>query len=86
LHLAPDLHAGPAGQEVLAALDPSKSSSKGEKQTGPNNADADNTFMSAVRLLVDDMNTPAALSTLSAPLKAINDLLTTKAGKKNPNR
>jgi len=37
-------------------------------------------------LLTDDLNTPAALSTLSAPLKAINDLLTTKAGKKNPNR
>lgn len=36
--------------------------------------------------LVDDLNTPAATSALTVPLKAINDLLTTKAGKKAPNR
>jgi cysteinyl-tRNA synthetase len=36
--------------------------------------------------LLDDLNTPAALSELSAPLKAINDLLTTKAGRKQPDR
>jgi cysteinyl-tRNA synthetase len=39
-----------------------------------------------VSALVDDLNTPAALAELSAPLKAINDLLTTKAGRKAPNR
>jgi hypothetical protein len=36
--------------------------------------------------LVDDLNTPQSVSALSAPLKAINDLLTTKAGRKNPQR
>ncbi len=36
--------------------------------------------------LLDDLNTPGALSELSAPLKGINDLLTTKAGKKQPDR
>jgi cysteinyl-tRNA synthetase len=39
-----------------------------------------------VSALLDDLNTPAALAELSAPLKAINDLLTTKAGRKAPNR
>jgi cysteinyl-tRNA synthetase len=36
--------------------------------------------------LCDDLNTPQSVSALSAPLKAINDLLTTKAGRKNPQR
>ncbi|KIY97033.1 cysteinyl-tRNA synthetase [Monoraphidium neglectum] len=36
--------------------------------------------------LLDDLNTPAVVGALSAPLKAVNDLLTTKAGRKNPNR
>jgi cysteinyl-tRNA synthetase len=35
---------------------------------------------------LDDLNTPAVVGALSAPLKAVNDLLTTKAGRKNPNR
>lgn len=41
---------------------------------------------SVVQALLDDLNTPAAVSAMSAPLKAINDLITTKAGRKNPNR
>ena len=32
--------------------------------------------------IADDLNTPLALASLSAPLKFINDLLTTKQGKK----
>jgi cysteinyl-tRNA synthetase len=36
--------------------------------------------------LCDDLNTPQSVSVLSAPLKAINDLLATKAGRKNPKR
>lgn len=36
--------------------------------------------------LADDLNTPAAVGALSAPLRTINDLLTTKAGKKRPDR
>lgn len=40
----------------------------------------------ALSALLDDLNTPACVSELSAPLKAINDLLSTKAGRKNPNR
>lgn len=39
-----------------------------------------------VRGLLDDLNTPVCISELSAPLKALNDLMTTKAGKKNPKR
>lgn len=36
--------------------------------------------------LLDDLNTPVCISALSAPLKALNDLMTTKAGRKNPKR
>ena len=36
--------------------------------------------------LADDVNTPAALAALAAPLAAVNELLTTKAGKKLPDR
>lgn len=36
--------------------------------------------------LGDDLNTPLAVAALSAPLKCINDLLTTKKGKKAPGR
>lgn len=36
--------------------------------------------------LLDDLNTPVCISALSAPLKAVNDLLSTKAGRKNANR
>ena len=36
--------------------------------------------------MCDDLNTPQALSALSAPLKAMNDLLGTKKGKKAPGR
>ncbi|WIA09089.1 hypothetical protein OEZ85_008502 [Tetradesmus obliquus] len=41
---------------------------------------------SVVAALLDDLNSPAAVSAMSAPLKAINDLLSTKAGRKNPKR
>lgn len=41
---------------------------------------------SVVAGLLDDLNTPVCISALSAPLKAVNDLMTTKAGRKNPNR
>ena len=40
----------------------------------------------ATLALLDDLNTPSAVSELSAPLKAANDLLTTKAGKKADDR
>lgn len=36
--------------------------------------------------LRDDLNTPQAVAALSAPLKLLNDLLTTKKGKKAPGR
>jgi len=36
--------------------------------------------------LLDDLNTPAVVGALSGPLKSINDLLSTKAGRKNPAR
>ncbi|KAG1677248.1 hypothetical protein FOA52_013447 [Chlamydomonas sp. UWO 241] len=40
----------------------------------------------ATGCLLDDLNTPAAVAELSGPLKAANDLLTTKAGRKRPDR
>lgn len=40
----------------------------------------------ATLALLDDLNTPSAVSELSAPLKQANDLLTTKAGKKQAGR
>ena len=36
--------------------------------------------------LADDLNTPAAVAALSAPLKALNDLLHTKKGRKAQGR
>ena len=36
--------------------------------------------------LADDLNTPLAVAALSAPLKAVNDLLQTKKGRKQPDR
>ena len=36
--------------------------------------------------MLDDLNTPQAISALSAPLKAMNDLLSTKKGKKAKGR
>lgn len=39
-----------------------------------------------VAALRNDLNTPEVLSLLSAPLKAINDLCSTKQGKKHPGR
>ncbi|EFJ50479.1 hypothetical protein VOLCADRAFT_58337 [Volvox carteri f. nagariensis] len=36
--------------------------------------------------LADDLNTPAAVGALSGPLRTINDLMTTKAGRKRPDR
>ena len=77
---------GPQGQQALAdtcSTPPSSTDSKEQPRAGK---EAEGTYAGALRLLMDDMNTPAALSTLSAPLKSINDLQTTKAGKKNPNR
>jgi cysteinyl-tRNA synthetase len=43
-------------------------------------------FSEAVSALSDDLNTAAAVAALSAPLKAANDYLTTKKGKKAPER
>lgn len=75
---------GPAGQQAWESVR-SGGDSNSKQQPQPTDA-AGSTYANALGLLADDLNTPAALSTLSAPLKSINDLLTTKAGKKNPNR
>lgn len=39
-----------------------------------------------VHSLLDDLSTPQAISTLSAPLKQMNDLLSTKAGRRQKDR
>jgi cysteinyl-tRNA synthetase len=40
----------------------------------------------AAAALADDLNTPAVLAALSGPLRTINELLTTKAGRKRSDR
>ncbi|KAF5828699.1 cysteinyl-tRNA synthetase [Dunaliella salina] len=77
--------AGPEGQKAQASPNAPHSRSKSAKGDAEGKSE-DDAFLSAMHLLIDDVNTPAALSTLSAPLKAMNDLLNTRAGKKNPNR
>lgn len=43
---------------------------------------ANETEKQVLESLNDDLNTPAVMATLSAPLKSMNDFMTTKAGKK----
>eukprot|EP00775_Hariotina_reticulata_P013671 gene13671-13793_t len=66
--------AGEAGATAVAAVAGGKTGAGGEL------------LSAVVEGLLDDVNTPQCVSVFSGPLKAINDLLTTKAGKKNPNR
>ena len=44
------------------------------------------TRASVANALADDLNTPAATASLSAPLKTLNDLVSTKKGRKAPGR
>ena len=44
------------------------------------------TSESVANALADDLNTPAATASLSAPLKTLNDLVSTKKGRKAPGR
>jgi hypothetical protein len=74
---AAHLAAGPAGAEARQAAQADFSAGRG---SGPA------TSRQATLALLDDLNTPSAVSELSAPLKAANDLLTTKAGRKRPDR
>ncbi len=74
---APRPGAGPEGASAAAAA-----AAELAAGTGPGSA----VVSAVVSALLDDLNTPAAVSELSAPLKTINDLLTTKAGKKQPGR
>ena len=67
-------------------------SSEGSKPPKPAGIAADavalaaETTTSVADALADDLNTPAALASLSAPLKTLNDLVSTKKGKKAPGR
>ena len=67
-------------EEVRAELENSK------LKLSPLAADAkklaEETKVSVVQALYDDLNTPLAIASLSGPLKTTNDFLTTKAGKK----
>ena len=47
---------------------------------------AGETKTSVSAALADDLNTPACLAALSSPLKTLNDLVSTKKGKKAPGR
>ena len=58
----------PAKKPVPLVADALKLASEAEKQVS--------------EALNDDMNTPGVIATLSAPLKSMNDFMTTKAGKK----
>ena len=75
----------PAGDASAAAAAPAAKAGKKAPPPGP----AEEAAAVAAALpaavtaaLADDLNTPQALAALSAPLKAANDLLTTKAGRK----
>jgi len=69
--------AGAPGEQAVAQA--------AKEQASGSGAGAD-VAKAALTALLDDLNTPAALSELSAPLKLVNDLLTTKAGRKQADR
>lgn len=76
--------ATPAGGDAPAAAPAAK---PGKKAPPPGPAEEAASAAAALpaavaSALADDLNTPQALAALSAPLKAANDLLTTKAGRK----
>ena len=76
-------HSLTPGEDGTIARKAALSSGKGGKESGtalPDSAHA------AVLALLDDLNTPSAVSELSGPLKIANDLLTTKAGRKVADR
>lgn len=71
-------------QDQLAANVPAASAAPAG---GKNTNDVGGALLEeALTALADDLNTPLAIAALSAPLKAINDLLHTKKGRKQPNR
>ena len=75
----------PAGDASAADAAPAAKAGKKPPPPGPAEeaASAAAALPAAVTAaLADDLNTPQALAALSAPLKAANDLLTTKAGRK----
>ena len=78
----------PAGDaSAAAAAPPAPPAKPGKKAPPPGPAEEAAAVAAALpsavtAALADDLNTPQALAALSAPLKAANDLLTTKAGRK----
>jgi cysteinyl-tRNA synthetase len=75
----------PPGDASAAAAAPAAKPGKKAPPPGPAEeaASAAAALPAAITAaLADDLNTPQALAALSAPLKAANDLLTTKAGRK----
>lgn len=63
------LEASPEGQQAVAAA---------EQQLQDKPGHVDEVMQHVHEGMCDDLNTPQALAALSAPLKAMNDLLSTK--------
>ncbi|KAG2482286.1 hypothetical protein HYH03_018771 [Edaphochlamys debaryana] len=82
--LAPSSSAAAAAAPAAPAAPAAKGKGKGAAPAGPSPGAA--LLAEALQALADDLNTPAAVGSLSGPLRAINDLLTTKAGRKRPDR
>ena len=80
-----------ADPDALADTPSAPAPAKGKKPAPPGPAEeamaaAATLCDTVVAALEDDLNTPQALAALSAPLKSVNDLLTTKQGRKAPGR
>lgn len=75
-----------AQQEAAAAAPSGKGKGKGGAAAAAAPAAGPALLSEVLSALADDLNTPAAVGALSAPLRTINDLLTTKAGRKRPDR
>ena len=76
-------HSLTPGKDGIIARKAALSSGNGGKESGTATPDSAH---AAVLALLDDLNTPSAVSELSGPLKIANDLLTTKAGRKVADR
>ncbi|KAG2424153.1 hypothetical protein HXX76_014686 [Chlamydomonas incerta] len=78
--------AAAAPQEPAAAAPGGKGKGKSGAAAAPVAAVGPALLSEVLSALADDLNTPAAVGALSGPLRTINDLLTTKAGRKRPDR
>lgn len=74
-------------EQALQAYDEQKETSSESNSAAKGHAYGAPAFLDEVRdLLHDDLNTPSALAALSTPLRELNELLTTRRGRKAADR